>query len=72
MSKLSVFLQVCNDNLVYQMLLWYFWALSGHSFDESVCQAGQCKQPQNCDCPAQIGTVGNYANNFALFTFLNL
>ena len=41
MSKLSVILQVCNDNLVYQMLLWYFSALSGHSFDESVCRAGQ-------------------------------
>ena len=42
MSKLSVILQVCNDNLVYQIiLLWYYWALSGHSFDESVCQAGQ-------------------------------
>ena len=38
MSKLSVILQVCNDNLVYQILLW---ALSGHSFDESVCRAGQ-------------------------------
>ena len=41
MSKLSVILQVCNDNIVYQMFLWYFWALSGHSFDESVCRAGQ-------------------------------
>ena len=41
MSKLSVILQVCNDNLVYQILLWYFGALSGHSFDERVCRAGQ-------------------------------
>ena len=41
MSKLSVIPQVCNDNLVYQMLLLYFWALSGHSFDESVCRVGQ-------------------------------
>ena len=44
MSKLSIILQLCNDNLVYQM---YFWALSGHSFD---------------DYPAQIGTVGKYVN----------
>ena len=40
MSKLSVILQVCNDNIVYQMFLWYFWALSGHSFDESVRLSG--------------------------------
>ena len=28
MSKLSIILQVYNDNLVYQMFLWYFWAVS--------------------------------------------
>ena len=36
MSKLCVILQVFNDNLV-----WYFWALLGHSFDESVYWVGQ-------------------------------
>ena len=41
MSKLSVILQLCNDNLVHQMLLWYFWVSSGHSFDESVTSVGR-------------------------------
>ena len=32
MSNLSVILQVCNDYLVCQMLLWYFFrALSEHN-----------------------------------------
>ena len=36
-------------------------ALAGQVFDKNVCRVGQWKQPQNQDCPAQIGTVGNYA-----------
>ena len=41
-------------------------ATAGQTIDETICRAGQGKKPVNHECPAQIGTVGNYDFGYSL------